>query len=326
MSKEVPPNLPKKTIRRGGRFFQSESVLLTKARSKRLIVNADDFGLTQGVNRGIIEGHRNGIVTSTSLMTNMPAFNQAVAMARENPRLAVGVHLTLINGRPIARPSDVSSLLDGQGFFFDNPFALLRRLIGGRVKHREIEIEVRAQIEKALGELGSISHLDGHKHLHIYPGILRPVLSVAKDYGIECIRYPVERTMGFGAIWRSSRSLQIVKQYGTSRAIAILCLLEKRKLDYNGFSTPDHCVGITHTGFLNKGTLREIIRSLPQGTTELICHPGYVSDELVKTPTRLRYEREHELDAITSPDIAELIRSETIQLISYRDLKDERSV
>ncbi len=287
---------------------------------KRLIVNADDFGLTSGINRGIIEGHRKGIITSTSAMANGLQFEEAVAFAKANPKLGVGVHLALVDGRPVSDQAAVPSLLNAAGNFLETPLKLLKRLITGEARQGEIQRELRAQVEKAMQAFGSVTHLDGHKHLHIYPKLFRIVVSIAKDYGIRHIRYPVEEGTSWLRIWQQYRTSEALLQYIRSRLIAGMARLTRKSLLRNGFSPPETVIGIAQTGLLNCDSLRSIIASLSEGTTELICHPGYVDDGLRQLRTRLVLQRELELKALSDPGILNLIAAHNIQLINYRDL------
>lgn len=161
-----------------------------------LVVNADDFGLTESVNRGILEAHTRGILTSTTILANGAAFDSAAALARQAPDLGVGVHLNLTEGRPVASPAEVSSLLNEHGRFLRSAAALMRKVLTGRLRADEIERELSAQIEKVQRADIRVTHLDGHKHVHMLPGILPVVLRVAQRYGIPAMRWAVEHPPG----------------------------------------------------------------------------------------------------------------------------------
>ncbi|HEV2667612.1 MAG TPA: ChbG/HpnK family deacetylase, partial [Blastocatellia bacterium] len=139
--------------------------------TRRLIVNADDFGLTNGVNCAIIEGHTRGLVSSATLMANMPAFDAAVRLAKDHPSLGVGLHFNITQGRPVAGASRVGSLIDDRGEFWGTSTAFLRRMLAGRLKIEEVVIELRAQIEKALNAGLRLTHVDSHKHTHALPQV-----------------------------------------------------------------------------------------------------------------------------------------------------------
>src|SRR5246127_336899 len=155
---------------------------------KDLIVNADDLGWTHGVNRGIAEAHRNGIVTSASLIANGCAFEAGVQTARESPQLGVGVHLNLSDGNPVAPAEEVKSLLDENGDFSGGPEALLFRLTAKKLETKEVEAEWNAQIEKVRAAGIRPTHLDGHKHVQMLPGLFAVALRLAKKHGIEAVR------------------------------------------------------------------------------------------------------------------------------------------
>ena len=154
---------------------------------KQLIINADDFGLTEGINRGIIQAYNNGILTSASLMANMPAFENAVFLLRESPNLGVGAHLNIVRGKPILPKKTISSLVESEGNFYSF-FQVLKRLLLSRFNFDEIESEFRAQIKKILSYGVCITHLDTEKHLHFFPSILKILLKLAKEFRINKIR------------------------------------------------------------------------------------------------------------------------------------------
>ena len=160
---------------------------------KQLIVNADDFGLHPLINAGIIKGHQEGFITSTSLMPSAPCWQEAVRLAKDNPRLGIGVHLTLVGGVPSVLPKEkVSSLLDDDGFFLPDYVAFAKRYYSGAVKRSELEAELRAQLERALSCGVNITHIDSHQHTHVLPGINSLVLKLSNEYNIIRVRIPKE--------------------------------------------------------------------------------------------------------------------------------------
>jgi hopanoid biosynthesis associated protein HpnK len=291
---------------------------------KKLIVNADDFGLTERINQGIVEGHRSGIITSTTLMANGSAFDSALQQARENPQLGVGIHLNLTQGPPISAAAKISSLVDSEGNFCHTAFQLARRTWQCPHLLLEIETELRAQTEKVLSVRLQPSHLDGHKHFHAYPAIFNIIVLLARDYGIPAIRRVAERSAGFfHLIQRFPLSFhQILKQYLTGRALTLLSWNVKAKMNQAGLQCADQVMGITQTGFLDQPTLENLLCHLPSGCTELMCHAGYVDSALRSMPTRLLEQREVELRALTLPIIREQIIRMNIQLTNYRSLPE----
>lgn len=284
---------------------------------RRLIVNADDFGLTQGVNRAIAEAHRNGVVTSATLMANGAAFDDAVALARTNPQLGIGCHVVLVDGRPVLAEEKVPSLIASSGAQFHQalvPFA--GRVITGQVNAQQIEAEAAAQIGK-LQEAGiTVSHVDTHKHTHVLPQVLRPLLRAARSCGVCAVRNPFEPVR----ISLLSGRFRLWKQYGLIRSLSCLARPFLKEVARAGMVTCNGTVGLVTTGFLDQTLLRRMIESLPEGTWELVCHPGYNDADLTKVKTRLRESRGQELQILTSPETRDSLASRGIQLISYRDL------
>lgn len=289
---------------------------------KVLIVNADDFGLTEQVNRGILDAHRHGIVTSTSLMANGPAFDPAVALARTAPGLAVGIHLNLTEGRPLSPAARIPSLIDATQRFAAGPGRLVRRVATGAARLDHIEREWRAQIERVLAAGIAPSHLDGHQHVHAWPPLFAIAMKLALEYAIRGVRSPSERPAAVMTLLRHRprAAARILKQYGVGRALAVLARGQRRRLRRAGLGCPDEFFGLTQTGFLDAASLEAILRAVPDGSSELMCHPGYFDPALGATPTRLQRQREAELAALTDPGINALIAGLAIRLGTYRDL------
>ncbi len=289
---------------------------------KRLIVNADDFGLTEKVNQAIVEGHERGIITSASLMANGLAFDSAVALARAHPKLGVGVHLNLTEGSPLSSPSSILSLVDGGGAFYAGPLAVATKLTQRKISLTDVERELRAQIEMVLAAGVRATHLDGHKHVHLLPPIFDLVIKLAQEYRIQCVRCPVECPVeSFQLVRRNSSAwLAVLKQHVLSLVLSALASSQQRKLERAGLAWSTHFYGISHTGFLDATSLEEILRRLPDSTSEIMCHPGYVDAALVRTPTRLLRQRATEIEALTRPEIKSVVTELGIELISYGDL------
>jgi hopanoid biosynthesis associated protein HpnK len=289
---------------------------------KRLIVNADDFGLTEKVNQAIVQGHRSGIITSTTLMANGMAFNSAVALAQATPELGVGIHLNLTTGKAISCRSKIPGLVDTRGLFCNTPEWLVAKLAAGTLGLGQVEQEFRAQIGKVLSAGVAPTHLDGHKHVHLFPPIFRLVIQMAKEYGIPAVRCTRERSIGLLKLLRknSGASAQIVRQYLVGRLLSLVSLNLGAKLRRARLSFPNHFFGIAVTGFLDTDILKTIICHVPEGTSELMCHPGYVDADLTDTHTRLLKQREREIQAMIQPEIKRLLVQHGIELISYRHL------
>jgi hopanoid biosynthesis associated protein HpnK len=289
---------------------------------KSLIVNADDFGLTPGINQAIIAAHDGGLVSSTSLLANGEGFASAVALSRQAPRLGVGIHLNLTEGQPVAPACSIPSLVNGQGRFARRPASLWQATILRRVSAVDIEKELRAQIEKVLAAGIVATHLDSHKHVHVLPVLGRMTIRLARQYGIRAIRCVVERWPALGCLLgRFPRAkTTILRQFLNSCTLAVVSWGWRRQLRRAGVAYAEHFYGLTPTGFLDGLLVREILRHLSDGTSELMCHPGFVDAALRQTPTRLLEQREMEYQALSQPGIKLLAQELGIELINYGNL------
>jgi hopanoid biosynthesis associated protein HpnK len=285
---------------------------------RRLIVNADDFGFTSGVNRAIVEAHAHGIVTSSTLMANGRSFADAVQLSNTVPNLNIGCHVVLIDGEPVLSADQLPSLTTASNFR-DGLKTFAARALAGRIDAAEITAEATAQIRKIQSAGIAVSHLDTHKHIHIFPKILRPILRAAAACGVRAIRNPFGPRLPL-------RSSQLLTRPGLWTRVAEVRILRtfagkfREAVDREGFSTPDGTLGIEVTGVLDESLFHAIAGSLPEGTWEFVCHPGYNDADLRAASTRLRASRETELRVLTLPTARELLAREGIQLISYRDL------
>ena len=285
---------------------------------KQLIVNADDFGLTEQVSRGILHAYREGIVTSTTLMANGGGFDAAVSISRRAPHLGVGVHLNLTEGVPVSPALRIPSLVDHNGQLHLSPGRLLQALVTREVDLADVETELWWQIWKVFDAGISPTHLDGHKHIHVLPGISDIVIRLAKEFSIRSIRCPLEvatklsKMQGNGA----SRSAT-VKQYFVARTVSTFAQRFKKKLAKAGLLSPARFYGLSQTGFLDARSIQEILRGLPEGVSELMCHPGYLDADLAKTGTRLLVQREIEIRGLTALPVRSFVTGHGIQLVSY---------
>jgi chitin disaccharide deacetylase len=289
---------------------------------RRLIVNADDFGFTAGVNRAIVEAHTRGIVTSSTLMANGRAFEDAARLAASVPRLSVGCHVVLIDGTPVLDaellPSITTTTSTGSRFR-DGLKSFAARALAGRLNPHEIEIEVGAQIRKLQSAGITVSHVDTHKHTHLFPPVLRPLLRAARDCGVRAIRNP------FGPSKPLKPSALLARpglwtRYAEVRILRALAAKFRDAAKREGFVAPDGTLGIVVTGALDEKLFRGIAAIIPEGTWEFVCHPGYSDADLTAAKTRLRQSRETELRVLTMPEARQLLLDQEIALISYRDL------
>jgi predicted glycoside hydrolase/deacetylase ChbG (UPF0249 family) len=286
---------------------------------KNLIVNADDLGWTEGVNRGIVETHRKGLVTSTSLLANGCAFESAVTAAQKNPELGIGVHLNLSDGTPKAPADKVRGLLNKDGRFEGGPENLLLRIASRSLPLDEVEREWSAQIQTIVDAGIEPTHLDGHKHVQMLPGLFEIALKLAKKHKIRAIRVAHEESKLRTAL--SSGDNQntgvLLKQGVQARGLKLLAHDAKEMAERVGIATADYFCGIAQTGVLTRAGVEKLLTSLPDGTTEVMCHPGYADEDLKKSDTRLQESRKTELTILTDPGVRKLVATLGIRLINY---------
>jgi chitin disaccharide deacetylase len=285
---------------------------------RRLIINADDFGLTPGVNLAILEAHTQGVVTSATLMAGASAFDHAVQLARSTQGFDLGCHIVLVDGSPVSNPSEIQTLTDSgrNGEFERHLSSFAARAVRGRLNPEQIEREAIAQISKLQAARISVSHIDTHKHLHALPQILRPLLRAAKACGIRAIRNPFGR-IAFSLI---AGRPKIWKQWGKITVLNALAGRFRRAIAAQGMITPDGSLGIAATGELDEQLFHLVLENIPEGTWEFVTHPGYSDADLDRIRTRLRKSREIELRLLTSNQTRESLARHGIELISYRHL------
>jgi chitin disaccharide deacetylase len=294
---------------------------------RRLIVNADDFGFTAGINRAIVEAHVRGIVTSSTLMANGRAFEDAVGLAKTVPRLSVGCHVVLIDGEPILDAGLLPSLTSaraGGARFRDGLKAFAARALAGRMDPGEIELEAGAQIRKLQSAGINVSHVDTHKHTHLFPAVLRPLLCAARACGVGAVRNP----FGPRKPLQSSELLtrpSLWTRYAETRILRTLAAKFRDAARREGMATPDGTFGIVVTGALDEKLFAAIAAIVPEGTWEFVCHPGYNDRDLQSAKTRLRESRETELRVLIMPEARQLLSNRGIDLISYRELIPDKT-
>ena len=291
---------------------------------RRLIVNADDFGLTSGVNRAIAEAHQRGIVTSTTLMANARAFAGATDWARSaSDSLSIGCHVVLMDGEPLLPVEKVSTLLErsnnGTRRFRDSLNDFVIASFRHKLNPEEIEAEAAAQIARIQASGIQPSHFDTHKHAHMFPVVLRPLLRAAMARGVGAVRNP------FGQVWplplgNLLRTRQVWKRFAQLNVLRKLGGTFRTEVASHGLRTTDGSLGVLATGTLDLKLFAMMIENMPEGTWEFVCHPGYNDTELDGVRTRLRQSREQELELLTSPEARELLARRGIELINYHDL------
>ena len=281
---------------------------------KQLIVNADDFGLHPLINAGIIKGHQEGFITSTSLMPSAPCWQEAVRLAKENPRLGIGVHLTLVGGVPSVLPKgQVSSLLDDDGLFLPDYVAFAKRYYSGAVKKAELEAELRAQFERALSCGVNITHIDSHQHTHVLPGINSLVLKLSNEYNIIRVRIPKE-----GYLFTGGFQTGVGRLIGRS-GLSFCADMAALRADSLGLRHPQHFYGMLAGGHLNAQLIANILRQLPEGVSEIMTHPGLDSAALGKAFS-WQYHWREELDAYLDAGNKALLKELGIEPVSFAAL------
>ena len=281
---------------------------------KQLIVNADDFGLHPLINAGIIKGHQEGFITSTSLMPSAPCWQEAVRLAKENPRLGIGVHLTLVGGVPSVLPKEqVSSLLDDEGLFLPDYVAFAKRYYSGAVKKAELEAELRAQLERALSCGVNITHIDSHQHTHVLPGINSLVLKLSNEYNIIRVRIPKE-----GYFFTGGFQTGVGRLIGRS-GLSFCADMAALRADSLGLRHPQHFYGMLAGGHLNAQLIANILRQLPEGVSEIMTHPGLDSAALGKAFS-WQYHWREELDAYLDAGNKALLKELGIEPVSFAAL------
>lgn len=278
-------------------------------RMKKLLVNADDFGLNTAVTDGIIEAHQSGIVTSTSIIAAGMAFDYAVREASANQSLGVGVHLTLVEEQPVCDAREIGTLIQRNGRLPKNYRELLSGIGLRNICLEHVDRELRAQVDKCFSAGLKPTHLDSHQHVHALPSVFRIVLGIARDYGIRGIRLPRDSPWRRGAFrcngfWHKS----------------LLCMMARYDAFAFGgerFSTCDRMAGVFDSGDLSEDRLVRILDRVLDGSTELVCHPGKGDIESMAPYAHWRYNWQAELKALTSESVKCVVRAKNIELITY---------
>lgn len=287
---------------------------------RRLIINADDFGLTPGVNRAINQAHQNGIVTSTTLMANSRAFAEAASSVMSMPRLSIGCHVVLVDGEPILPPNRVPTLL-ADGTHFPNGFGdIAKSALRKKINTTEVEAEVTAQIRRIQGSGLTVTHLDSHKHVHMLPAIGAAIIRAARACGVPAIRNPFVPAKPL-ALAHLLRRPHLWTRYTETKVLRRYHHQFRRLVTEAGLVTPDGSFGVVSTGAFDLDLFRAIVGSIPDGTWEFVCHPGYVDEALGTIRTRLRESREKELAVLTSAEARHTLAEHGIELISYANLR-----
>ncbi|MDY3974596.1 ChbG/HpnK family deacetylase [uncultured Veillonella sp.] len=277
----------------------------------RLIVNADDFGLHEEVNKGIVHGHKEGIITSTSLLANGYDFDGAVAAAKNLPELGIGIHTALVGGLPpLSEPHKVPSLLEN-GKFVESYPAFLKKAATGQINFQEVYHELNLQFEKIMSSGLNITHVDGHQHLHVLPQITPIMVTLLKKYGIKKMRIPAEDKFFRNGITQWGR---FAGKVGLAEVADHAYTFTSR----HGIWSPRYFWGMMSGGHLNEERLLEILGRVAKtrGSHEIMTHPG-AKDSVLEKEFNWGYHWESELYSMCSPVVKEFIRAHEIRLLNY---------
>jgi hopanoid biosynthesis associated protein HpnK len=285
------------------------------SQDRYLIVNGDDFGLSSQVNAGIVHAHQHGILTDASLMVTGLAWREAVELARANPQLSVGLHITLVQGKSVFPPHLLSAVTDFGGNFPNDPTLAGLRYFFSRRAREQVREECRAQIERFLATGLVLTHLDGHLSIHMHPVVCDIVIALMQEYGIPAMRVTQEDL----SVSLAYDPRQRFRQYGESFIFSRLAQRATQKLRALRLVFPDTLFGLHLSGRVDEQYLLYLLPKLQVGVTELYCHPSFLPCPEVErwTPT---YRRADELAALTSTNVRSTIDALGISLISYREL------
>jgi hopanoid biosynthesis associated protein HpnK len=269
----------------------------------RLIVNADDFGRSHSINEAVVRAHQEGILTGASLMVNEPGFDEAVKLAKENPRLGVGLHLTLLCGHSALPPEKIPGLVNPRGEFSENPVATGFRYFFRRGLQQQFRAEIHAQFEKFRATGLPLDHVNGHLHLHLHPVVFRILMADAERLGIRHLRLTRD-------CFARSRRLTAGRWFYRVSHAAIYEWLSRRArepLRQRGIKHAQITFGLLQNARVDEAYVLKLLPKLPPGDSELYSHPSL-------------NEFKHEIDALVSPRVKELVKKLGIELIRYQDL------
>jgi predicted glycoside hydrolase/deacetylase ChbG (UPF0249 family) len=285
---------------------------------RRLIVNADDFGLTPGVNRAIVACHERGIVSSATLMATGACFNEAVALAATMPQLSIGCHIVLVDGKPLLPVHEVRSLLaPGTDHFYHSIGEVLWAVARGHFRAEEVECEAWAQFAHLQRMNVEVSHFDAHKHTHMFPSILKPLLRAASAHGISAVRNPFEAPGVVTFQEARANNKLLIRKVETTLLRSLLQRRWLKAVHAAGFATTDGSLGVASTGTLNAASLRALLKRMPEGTWELVSHPGYNDSDLAAVRTNLRESREVEMNALLGITAREMREQYGVDLVPF---------
>ncbi len=281
---------------------------------KRLIVNADDFGRHELINRAVEVAFNKGCLKSTTLMAGGAAFEDAVAVAKKNPGLGVGIHFTLANGNPILSREEIPSLVTAQGTFHADYVTFLKKYLSGKVSLAEVRSELAAQLTKILRAGLTLTHFDSHQHLHHVPGIIQIALELAAAENISAMRV-ADAKLFDGELKNFG---QAVGRVGLSSLAKFAGYQAHKK----NFATPNHFAGIVAGESVSETFMLKLIDNLRGGTTEVMLHPG-TDNKILQDFCQWEHDFEMELAAVTSPRVLSALAEKKISAINFGGLNHD---
>lgn len=281
---------------------------MSGANSRLVIINADDFGLHEAVNRAIVHAHRHGVVTSASIMACGMAFEDAVVRWRTCPDLGVGIHLTLVEERPVAPVEEVTTLVNKEGFMPSSYMAFARRWLSRQICLADVVRELEAQVGRVFQAGIRPSHFDSHQHVHCLPGVWRTILDLARKYHVPYVRLP-----HFDSLWTDATMVQ-----SAVRASVNLMAWLRRKVSTHAVRHADHGRGFAFSGHMTAPRLLSILKNVGPGLTEIMVHPGLPDEDLRKRYARWKgFSWEQDFEAVTNSEVVELCRRGEFALASF---------
>ena len=278
---------------------------------KRLIINADDFGRHELINRAVEKAFREGCLKSATIMAGGKFFDDAVKIAKKNPGLGVGIHFTLANGFPVLSPEKIPSLVTEEGIFHENYVVFLKKYLQGKISHDEIKSELAAQLEKVQRAEINLTHFDSHQHLHHFPGIIEIVLDLAESAEISKMRVASAKIF--------DGKLDSIGKFIGRLGLGSVAKLAANKAHKKNFSTPEHFAGIVAGESVSENFMENLILNLQEGTTEVMLHPG-TNNKILQDFCEWEHDFEEELNAVTSENILNLLAEKNISVINFKNL------
>ena len=278
---------------------------------KNLIINADDFGRHELINRAVEKSFREGCLKSATIMAGGKFFDDAVKIAKKNPGLGVGIHFTLANGFPILPPKKIPSLVTEDGTFHENYVVFLKKFLQKKISLEEIKIELAAQLEKTQRAGLNLTHFDSHQHLHHFPKIIDIALNLAESAKISKMR--VSNAKIFDG------ELDSLGKFIGRLGLSSLAKFAAHKAHKKNFATPEHFAGIVAGESVSENFLENLILNLREGTTEVMLHPG-TDNKILQNFCEWEHDFEEELNAVTSKKILNSLKEKNISVINFKNL------